>query len=193
MGKAATLCFLLLVTGLVKAQQGRFSNLVPDHASFQFAGGIGFLSIGGGYKFLNKKIETDLYYGYVPESIGGIEIHSATLKAVWVPLKNVSVKNFYVTPLFTGLLINYTFGHQYFGFTPPNYPYKYYGFPTAFRSAVVLGARAGLMLPKGHLHNLSLGLDFLSFDQEISGFITNPSTRRVEDLVTLGISIRGDF
>lgn len=50
------------------------SAFMPDYARAQFAGSQGLLSAGLGKSFLNRAIESDIAYGYVPAWAGG-EIH----------------------------------------------------------------------------------------------------------------------
>ena len=73
---AMLLFFLLVTTGKLFAQKKGFKISPPDHIKIQYAGGMGFISIGAGYSTKNQKLEGDLYYGYLPESIGGVSIHS---------------------------------------------------------------------------------------------------------------------
>jgi hypothetical protein len=59
---------LFFVSQLANAQK----FLVPDEAILQYAGSIGYLSVGGGYKlFKNERGNLDFLYGYVPASAGG--------------------------------------------------------------------------------------------------------------------------
>lgn len=54
------------------------SFLVPDAAIIQYAGSIGYFSVGAGYEiFKNKRGNIDFNYGYVPASKGG-KLHALT-------------------------------------------------------------------------------------------------------------------
>ena len=66
---------LLLLFIICVHSPAQFKKIVPHYAKLQFAGGIGFLSAGIGYQSKNKRLQYDLMYGYVPESLGGVEIH----------------------------------------------------------------------------------------------------------------------
>jgi hypothetical protein len=67
-------------------------------------GGTGFVAVGVGYSNKNQKLEGDLYYGYLPENIGGVRIHSLSAKFVWIPINSVRGKEFILEPLTTGLV-----------------------------------------------------------------------------------------
>ncbi len=106
-------------------------GIIPDYVKIQFAGGIGVFAVGIGYDSRNTKLEGDFIYGYVPKKIGGITIHTVSSKITWLPIKKIELKNLIVKPISFGLLVNYTFGKQYFLFSPENYPFNYYDHPTA--------------------------------------------------------------
>ena len=188
---AMLLFFLLVTTGKIFAQKKGFKISPPDHIKIQYAGGMGFISIGAGYSTKNQKLEGDLYYGYLPKSIGGVSIHSISAKTTWIPIHSVSIKKYQVEPLMTGLIVNYNFGKQYFSFDPPYYPYRYYSFPTAIHSALFLGSRIGYNFPtQSYVKRISLYYEILSFDREIISFVSNTKSLRITDIVTLALGVK---
>jgi len=185
------LFFLLVTTGKIFAQKKCFKISPPDHIKIQYAGGMGFISIGAGYSTKNQKLEGDLYYGYLPKSIGGIRIHSISGKVTWIPIHSVSIKKYQVEPLMTGLIVNYSFGKQYFSFDPPYYPYRYYSFPTAIHSALFLGSRIGYNFPtQSYVKRISVYYEILSFDREILSFVSNTKSLKITDIVTLALGVK---
>ena len=185
------LFFLLVTTGKISAQKKGFKISPPDHIKVQYAGGLGFISIGAGYSTKNKKLEGDLYYGYLPESIGGVRIHSISAKVTWLPIHSVSIKKYLVEPLMTGLIVNHSFGKQYFSFDPPYYPYRYYSFPTAIHSALFLGSRIGYNFPEqSYVKRISVYYEILSFDREIISFVSNTKSLELADIFTLSLGIK---
>ena len=183
--------FLLVTTEKISAQKKGFKIKPPDNIKLQYAGGMGFISIGAGYTTKNQKLEGDLYYGYLPESVGGVSIHSISGKITWIPIHPVSIKKYQVEPLMTGLIVNYSFGKQYYSFDPPYYPYRYYSFPTAIHSALFLGSRIGHNFPtNAFVRQLSFYYEILSFDREIISLVSNPKSLQVTDIVILSLGIR---
>src|SRR6187549_2965645 len=188
---AMLLFFLLVLTEKISAQKKGFKIKPPDHIKVQYAGGMGFISIGAGYTTKNQKLEGDLYYGYLPESVGGVSIHSISGKITWIPIHPVSIKKYQVEPLMTGLIVNYSFGKQYNSFDPPYYPYRYYSFPTAIHSALFLGSRIGHNFPTNtFVRQLSFYYEILSFDREIISFVSNTKSLKITDIVILSLGIR---
>jgi hypothetical protein len=186
--------FLLVTSEKISAQKKVFKIKPPDHIKVQYAGGMGFISIGAGYSTKNQKLEADLYYGYLPESIGGVSIHSISGKVTWIPIHSLSIKKYHVEPLMTGLIVNYSFGKQYFSFDPPYYPYRYYSFPTAIHTAIFLGSRIGLDFPTNtFVQRVSLYYEILSFDREIISLVSNPKSLLVTDIVTLSLGVKINF
>ena len=185
------LFFLLITSEKISAQKKGFKIKPPDHIKVQYAGGIGFISIGAGYSTKNKKLEGDLYYGYLPKSIGGVSIHSVSAKVTWIPVHSVSIKKYELEPLMTGLIVNYSFGKQYFSFAPPYYPYNYYSFPTAIHSALFFGSRIGHDFPShAFVKRISVYYEILSFDREIISLVSNPKSLHVTDIVTLSLGVK---
>lgn len=182
------------MTEKISAQKKSFKIKPPDHVKVQYAGGVGFISIGAGYSTKNQKLEGDLYYGYLPKSVGGIRIHSISGKVTWIPVHSVRIKKSQVDPLMAGLIVNYSFGKQYFSFDPPYYPYRYYSFPTAIHSALFLGSRIGYNFPTHtFVKRISVYYEILSFDREIISLLSNPKSLQVADVATLSLGIKINF
>jgi hypothetical protein len=116
------------------ARGGERPWYAPDHAKLQLAGNIGFLSPGVGYA-LGRRIEGDVFFGWVPESIGGADIFSVTGKLVWSPWI-VDSGRWSFRPVTGAFQLTYTFGDQYF--VIPEFAFT----PTALRSGIALGAEA---------------------------------------------------
>ena len=175
-----------LINGSLQAQKSHVKKLLPDHLKLQYAGGIGFVSVGAGYTNKKNKLEGDLYYGYLPRSVGGVRIHSVSAKFIWIPF-HLSIKNRHkIDPLMTGIIVNYNFGKQYFGFEPENYPYSYYSFPTAFNTAVLVGSRIAFSKPR----RLSIYYEIIGFDRDILNLANNPKSLNLPDIINLSLGIR---
>ena len=185
---SALMVFILLKEPL-QAQQNGIKRKLPDQVNLQDACGIGLVSIGAGYSNKKDKLEGEVYYGYLPRSIGGVSIHSLSAKFIWIPF-HLSIKNKYkAEPLTTGILVNYNFGKQYFGFDPEHYPYKYYSFPTAINTAIFIGSRFGF----NKSGKLSVYYEVLSFDREILSLLKNTKSLDVLDILNLSFGVRIDL
>jgi hypothetical protein len=175
-------CFSLLVHG----QENKISRLLPHHGKIQFAGGIGFMSAGFGYATNNKKFNIDAYYGYVPENLGGIEIHSVTSKVTWIPISRNLCQDIHWQVLTTGVLVNYAFGEQYFFLSPTNYPLKYYGLPTAAHIGFFVGG--GLQYRKVGCY-FELG----STDKSLGSYVRNVRSLKLTSILNIAFGLKVSF
>lgn len=184
---------LLLLNGReLHAQQSAKHRWWPDHVKLQYAGGIGFLSVGAGYENKKQWLEGDLYYGYVPESIGGVSIHTLTGKLSLFPLPAIG-QGVQWKPLSVGVLVSHTFGKQYFGFTPANYPYDYYSFPTSFHAGAFLGGQINKVIKEKTIQQLGLYYEVLTFDKEFISYLNNRSSLEFSDVINVGVGIKVGF
>ena len=182
----------LLLSGTAAAKDStKPHRFLPDHVKLQYAGTIGYFSIGAGYQNRKEKLEGDLYYGYVPKSVGGVHIHALSGKLTWYPLKKIDLKSFQVKPLSVGTLVSYTFGKQYFLFSPENYPYSYYNFPTALH----IGAFIGGQVDKTFKNKKRIGLyyELGTTDRELSSYVVNRKSIKPSDILNLAVGIKTSF
>lgn len=98
MKKISILILLIQISLSINAQSKIIDKIIPDHIKLQYAGNIGILSTGIGYSFFDNKIQSDLFYGYIPEFIGGANIHTIsnknTLRLIQFPfINNISIAN----------------------------------------------------------------------------------------------------
>lgn len=166
---------------------------IPHHVKAQFAGGIGFVSIGAGYANKKGKLEGDLFYGYVPKSLGGVPIHATTAKFAWWPIKPIPVGKAAIKPLAAGLLVNYTFGKQYFAFSPRYYPFSYYDHPTALHAGMFIGSQLQTKEKAHGIKQWALYYELLTYDVELVSYFGNTGSLKPGDILTLGIGVKAIF
>lgn len=166
---------------------------MPHHAKAQFAGGIGFLSVGAGYANRKGKLEGDLFYGYVPQSAGGLDIHALTAKVAWWPIKALPISKVELKPLAAGLLVNYTFGKQYFAFNPRYYPFNYYDHPTAVHAGVFIGSQLQTKVRNKVIKQWAVYYELVTFDVELVSYLGNTHSLSPADILSLGIGVKARF
>ena len=111
---------------------------IPDYAKLQFAGNIGLLSTGVGYKIFSEHLYSDFIYGYVPSSISKSEIHIITQKNTFL-IFNKNIKKFTLTPII-GHTISFETGNNSFLILPNKYPKDYYS-TNAFHFTFFVGGK----------------------------------------------------
>jgi hypothetical protein len=136
-----TFSTVLLLAFLQSDAQNKFwSRMVPDQAQVQYAGSIGFISVGAGYDLFHKKAELSAHLGYVPESLGG-ELTILALKFHYKPFSFKVGDRFIVQPFNPVFFPSYTLGQNFdFKFEKPQYRKGYYFWSSALR--IHLGASA---------------------------------------------------
>ncbi len=149
-----TVCCLLLPCRLqaagLSAERRYTHRMIPDNVSVQFAGSIGFLSLGTGWEYGNGHWETDVLFGLVPKVEGQSAMVSFTLKQEYVPW-HISLgerRDFVLQPLQCGLFVNTLLNRNFWTIEPDRYPTGYYGFSTKVRFHAYLGQSITYNLPE---------------------------------------------
>lgn len=189
---------VLLITfgGKVSAQNLKF--LVPDNAIIQFAGSIGYFSVGAGYDlFKNKKGMLDFNYGYVPAAKGG-ELHIATAKFAY-KVYEIQLKDwgkFY--PFNPGFFASYTFHPKLsYSFSKSKYPEGYYYWSEALRPNISIGNELEFNMKRiwkdSGIKALSLYSEINTNDYYLINYFQNTSALTLADIFQLGIGMRVKF
>jgi hypothetical protein len=118
----------------------------PDYFKVQYAGLIGFMSVGAGYNF-SPRYDATLFYGLLSSDLGGscVTVHTVSLKNSWDLFKPGFLGN--ITPK-AGVSINWGNTNNTFRRLPPHYPEKYY-FQNKVHLAPFWGAEWKISLPAG--------------------------------------------
>lgn len=123
---------LLLMLFSVEGFSGKNGNLennskslMPDYLKLQYAGNIGYGSVGIGYFWWRNNVQTEIFYGVVPSWAGGNEIRTVAVKNmvnlfVFRPGKNILIKQQ------AGFSTNLAFTKKTYFNLPDYYPENYY-------------------------------------------------------------------
>lgn len=123
--------------------------LVPDFVKLQTGGYLGLVTIGTGWLVADEIVSFSGYYGFVPRSVGGKDIHSVALRL------DARARGLCVSPgaswvwVYAGLGAVFTFGDGFFLTQPPNVPRGYYTRPTAYRALFAVGSELNLLRDEG--------------------------------------------
>lgn len=149
------MCFSLLpIVNFAQAEPERVKvrGIVPDYLNVQFAGNIGFLSVGGGYNLNpSRTLFFDAAYGYSPHYETGRAIHNLIARFAWQPvLKKYASGN--LLNARTAFMVSRQIADRDRTFTrlPKNYPDGYYA-PNAFRVHLDLGGSYYYKLKHPHI------------------------------------------
>lgn len=180
---------LMLASFPLPAQQSR-PGILPDHVTVQYAGSIGLVAGGFGYRNNKGNIESELLLGYLPASVGGDRLLTAAMKSNWLPFKLFDDKPFAFYPIQTGVMISYTFGEQFWGTQPSYYPDSYYSFSTAWHAYWQIGSRLSLPLKN---KQLEVYYEFNASAEEIVAAFQNPNFLSPDKFFNLAIGVKLHF
>ncbi|MBU2552934.1 MAG: hypothetical protein KKF98_00645 [Bacteroidetes bacterium] len=163
---------------------------IPQSFSIQYAGHIGFLSVGTGTQFFKGRLLTSLMYGYVPKSIGKTNIHLITLKNV-INLGKKSGADLSFTP-YLGHTLSYETGNNSFLRLPDKYPKGYYT-TNAFHFTVFAGGKIHKDFSKLEvLHGIDFYTELGTVDTYLWYFIRSKEVA-LKDIVSAAIGINVYF
>lgn len=118
---------------------GKKLDLLPDYVKMQYAGGIGFISLGVGYTMLNDKLEVTYFYSYIPELITKDDLHSVSLQFTAKPVRFRINNDLEVLPINFGGFFHHTFGNEYWIRLPSHYPSEYYWWSPGKNAGMFIG------------------------------------------------------
>ncbi|MBN2167038.1 MAG: hypothetical protein JW717_12225 [Marinilabiliaceae bacterium] len=127
----------------------------------QYAGNIGFLSLGAGYQ-IKQRYEPTLLLGYLSQTFG-----NSSTDVITVSLKNSFRLN--TKPLFecvtlkSGVSINWGYTNNTFSSLPEHYPDKYY-FQNKIHLAPFWGAEVTIIVKSKSLKVVGFYFEFATLD-----------------------------
>ena len=98
---------------------------LPDYMKIQYAGNIGFMSVGPGYEWWREIAQTDILYGYVPKYKGNAIIHTFTLKNTFRLYQFKINQKYNISPTI-GFSVSLEPGKNSYLRVPDKYPDGYY-------------------------------------------------------------------
>ena len=168
----------------------RFGIFVPDYVKLQYAGGIGFMSAGLGYTFVDHRIDVSFFYGYVPTWFTVDDLHSVSLQFTAKLIRIKTKNNIEILPLNIGWYLHHTFGNEYWVKLPDNYPNDYYWWSPGRNAGVFLGGeiKTKLLANKTPASGMAFYVRIGTRGLYLSSKIGNSSIP-ISDIVELGFGI----
>ena len=157
----------------------------PTHGKVQFAGSIGFFSVGLGYRLWDL-YEPTLMYGHLSENFGGssVSVQTISLKNSFFLTRSPWFKHFWPK---TGLLVNWGNTNTTFKKLPPHYPKEYY-FQNKVHIAPFLGGEWHIPLEDKHLTGLGVYFEFSALDAYLLEAIRTEYIT-IKDVWSLGFGV----
>ena len=166
----------------------------PSYVNLQYAGQIGFLSVGVGKSYLNNKLETAILFGHLPKSHGGDNTNILSLKQSYTPfeisLKQNKVKLHLIT---LGAFASYYMGEEYNKYKTNQYPDNYYGFMKGYRLGAFISSDINLKLnPKANtiFSSLSLYYELGVNDLDFDRYLRNRDHMNLYEIANLALGMK---
>lgn len=171
----------------------RWGKLIPRYAKMQIAGGMGVVSVGGGWEYgKNEQWETDLLFGYIPKFDNDKITLTLTLKQNFTPWKIPLNDTYYIEPISTGIYVNRVFSENFWTVEPSRYGGPYYKFATSLRFSLFVGQRFSMKLNKGRgcWKYASAFYELSSNDLYLFSYYSNPRTLSLKDILILSFGVK---
>lgn len=169
-----------------------WERLIPTHVKAQYAGGMGFMSLGCGWDYGRKcQWETDIFVGFLPKAWSDRTHTTFTLKQNYIPWSIRCCDRFAVEPLSCGIYLNLITGEDYWVREPDRYPGdSYYGFTSRLRAHLCFGQRFTYYLKNDSLlRNITLYYEFSANDLDIIAKCGNKSLE-LSEIVYFSVGIK---
>lgn len=175
-------------------RMARWQKLIPDHTKLQFAGSIGWCSMGIGWSYGHSdQWETDVMIGFIPKYHSERTKVALTLKESYIPWSIAILQNrWYVQPLSCSLFLSSVLDESFWVNEPSRYPKGYYGFSTRIRANISFGQRITYKIPERNRHrsqSLSLYYELGACDTDIATFVGNRFVK-FKDILSLSVGIK---
>lgn len=188
----------------------RWLQLIPNLGTLQYAGNIGFCSVGIGWDYgKHDRWETHLLWGYLPRWHSKQWNITFTIKENLVPwnlplgkardLDNPDClahhSHFTFQPAVFTFFVNSIFDDEFWTEEPDRYPGSYYRFSSRIRFSIGLGQRVSFHIPhekRRHYDRISLYYELSACDLHL---ISDIPHKRVTtgDILRLGIGMQYKF
>ena len=178
--KVAALTIVLITmshVGAIGNSADTTKSTGKNYIKAQYAGSTGLLSVGIGKELLNEKLSVDLNYGYLPEFINGVRVHTFGMKAAFL-IKRYKLSS--IEPSFhAGAGINYAITANTYLRYPAYYPDDYY-LPNALHVSPFIRISAGFPCTEGKFNKISFYTELATQEYEIYYAFLNKEVRFYE-------------
>lgn len=133
----------------VDSYKDKWASLVPSYIKLQYAGSMGFLSLGTGWDYgKHRQWETDIYFGFLPKYESSRNKMTFTIKQNYIPWDFSLSDKFSIEPLTCGLYLTSVFDEDFWPKQPKKYPNGYYWFSLRVRTNFCVGQRFVFNIPE---------------------------------------------
>ncbi len=155
----------------------------------QYAGSVGFLSVGYFKQTANDKFGIGLVYGNTPKSMGG-PLGSLSLKLRYNPFQVKLYKNIYLEPLQAGIFLTQNFGKNLDLKWSSNYSKGYYWWGSSFRQHIFVSSQISILKEQGCFNKISFYWEANTNDLYLYSYFPNCDVLSLYDIIYFGIGVK---
>lgn len=186
--------FLIVSMAVFVSAQAQKHGAIPDFGVVQYAGSIGYFSVGAGYDIFKDKGRMSLHYGYTPPAKGG-PLNIIATKFFYEPFIINITDKVVLQPADIGLMISYHAGNNFSTSWPSHrYPEGYYWWKTSLRLHLALESSFTLIFDdKSFFKKFTGYAEFNTNELYVVSYVTNSHALSFADIIKIGIGARLNF
>ncbi len=186
---ALFICFIFPFDTRGQEQKG----LIPDFATVQYAGSIGYFSAGVGYNIFKSKARFSTHFGMVPPNKGG-HLNILSAKLFFKPATFTIWNRVRMNPFDIGIMASYHYGDNFQTRWPENIPRNYYWWHPALRAHLAMESSVTYEFRKDQrLTSITGYIEFNTNELYFLSFVQNVKTISFWDIVKIGTGVRMNF
>lgn len=179
----------------IETAKDHWMKLLPNISVVQYAGNIGFFSVGMGWDYGKRdRWETHLMLGILPKEVMSDNMLTLTIRENLCPWEIKFNEHVSWNPANFSLALNTVFNDEFWYTETERYPGDYYRFSSKVRIQLGLGGQFNLYLKDNKMltDRLSFYYEVSSYDLAIISYVPN---RYLEfyDIIALGIGLKYKF
>lgn len=180
---------------LITAKE-HWMRLIPNLSLVQYAGNIGFFSVGTGWDYgKHDRWETHLMLGFLPKAVMADPMVTMTLRESLNPWHVCINDHFTWNPATFSLSFNTVFNNEFWYSETERYEGDYYRFSSKLRAQIGIGGRINLHFTdykRMDTDRLSFYYELSTYDLAIISYVPN-HRMKFWNIVALGFGIEYKF
>lgn len=168
--------------------------LIPTQQIVQYAGNMGFMSIGIGWNYgHHDQWETHLLFGLLPKCGSNRNKMTITIKETFIPWDIHIRGSWTIEPLSCGLYVNSVLGHEFWNKQPPRYDKGYYPFlSTKYRMNIFVGQQIEKTIPHNRrkfIKSITAFYEMSTCDLYIRAMVQDDYVK-IHDILSLSLGLK---
>lgn len=171
------------------SNEKKINHLPFDYVNIQYAGNLGFLSIGGGNTFYDGKYDLEFYIGVTPAlfNISEVSICTFALKNNYIPY-TIDYKDYSIRP-YVGMGLLTSNNKRYDPNWQDEIEFSYYN---TFNMHITInsGVNINKKFKDSSIKSAGIYAEFVVIDQFLWNYTQNSDTVRLNDIFSLALGVR---